>query len=98
MLEVPGMTEATLRTMSSHTMATLRWGLYAKALAPSATTDIDSALEGLADEEKPPNAATLQARRGRRRETLFQAQREKDAIRALLFLDDDTPDDAEGVA
>lgn len=93
MLEVPGMTEAALRALTPQAMATLRWGLYAKALAPSATADIQGLLEGLADEESTPSKATLAARRGRRREELSQALKAQAGIRAQLLLDDDSPDD-----
>lgn len=98
MLEVPGMTEAALRALTPNAVATLRWGLYAKALAPSISSDIDGALEAIADADRPPSKATVASRRAVQREELFQAKVAQGQMRAILFLDDESPDDDVEVA
>jgi hypothetical protein len=93
MIEIPGMTRGALQSFAPHEMEGLRVSLYARALRELVREDIDGELTALADEEKTPSKATFQARRARNREILTQRKIAQAAIRNLLLLDDDEPDD-----
>jgi hypothetical protein len=89
MLEVPGMTRELLDAMRPRTVAALRWGLFARALEPLATENLDAVATSLADAESEPSKATLSIRRARAREMLMQARIAQSSARTLLLLDED---------
>jgi hypothetical protein len=81
------MTRDALRAMPDEDVAALRWGLYARALAPLVRIDFDARLQDITDADRPPSAATLKARRAVQREDLQLARIEQARVRQLLDLD-----------
>lgn len=87
------MTEAALGAMSEAGVARLRWGLFARALVPTATKDWSIDLQEIADAERPPTTMQIAQRRGERREAVQQAIIAQARLRKTLHLDPD--DEAE---
>lgn len=81
------MTREALGVMTEREVTALRFGLYARALAPAAVRDLDALATQLADEESPPTAQTLKRRRAVAREEVAQARIAQAAVREVLFLD-----------
>lgn len=83
------MTREALGIMAPHEVEAVRWGLFARALEPVISADVDARLTELADAEKAPSAGTLSRRRGEFRERLHQAKIAQAAVRQMLMLDDE---------
>lgn len=93
MLEVPGITAGALEAMRPRAVAALRWGLYARALEPIVSNDLDAAATSIEDAATPPSKAVLAVRRARMREVVAQARKGQAAARELLLLDDESDED-----
>lgn len=83
------MTRPALDAMSPQDVDATRWAVFARALAPTITADLEGKLTELTDIDSPPSAGTLKRRRGVIREELAQAIAQQRELRTMLLLDDD---------
>ena len=95
MLEL-GWTRPELAAADPQDVEGLRWGLYARALEPVISHDIERLIADLERIDKPLNKTQAKAERRRLVEELRSAQRQQLRIRGLLELDAEEEDEPGG--
>jgi hypothetical protein len=88
MLEVPGWSRHDLETAPEEEVLRLRWGLYARVAAPSATRDIAGQIEQLDRIDNPRNPTAERGERRKHIEELRGELAEQRKLRVVLCLDE----------